>query len=408
MSDPSSFQQHQFGGLPQRTQWMILGAAAAAALLLFFGVPLLAQLFAPKPPPPAPAPPAGTFVATQEQWRTLGFTAVALTPFRAQSETDGKIATDDDHTTQVFSPFSGHVTRVFVKAGDQVRAGQPLFAVQAVEFAQGEADLTTAVGQLKLTEAAEARQRELVKSNGAAMKDWQQSQADLATAQANLAVARSKLRILGQSEPQIAAMEHAGAKGTGGEAVVTAPIAGVVTQRTVGVGQNVASVSNGGSSPAMAVSDLGAVWLVGNLREADAPAAHVGEPVEVRVPDLPGRLFEAKVDFVAPTVDPVTRRVAVRATLLNPGGLLKPEMFASFTLVTGLGEYAVGVPEEAVIYEGDTARVWVAKPGRLLELRQIKTGATLNGLVEVMSGLRPGETVVTSGSLFIDRASQGD
>jgi len=61
-----------------------------------------------------------------------------------------------------------------------------------------------------------------------------------------------------------------------------------------------------------------------------------------------------------------------------------------------------------VIYEGDTARVWIAHPGHALELRQIKTGATVNGLVEVLSGLSPGERVVTSGALFIDRASQGD
>jgi cobalt-zinc-cadmium efflux system membrane fusion protein len=388
---------------------MILGVAALAALLLFFGVPFVGRLLAPKPPPPPAAPPAGTFQATDEQWRTLRFATVQTTGFRPAAETEGKIATNDNHTTQVFSPFSGRVTRVLVKAGDAVRAGQPLFIVQATEFAQGQADLATAIGQLKLTEAAEARQRELVKSNGAAVKDWQQSQADLATAKANLDVARGKLRILGQSDAQIGAMERgAGPKAGAGEAVVAAPISGVVVQRAVGEGQNVASISNGGSTAALVVSDLSNVWLVGNLREADAPMARVGQPVEVRVADLPGRVFNATVDFVSPTVDPVTRRVVVRATLPNPGGVLKPEMFASFTLVTGAPVSAVGVPEDAVIYEGDTARVWVARPGHLLELRQIKAGRTVDGTVEVLSGLRPGETVVTSGSLFIDRASQGD
>jgi len=82
-------------------------------------------------------------------------------------------------------------------------------------------------------------------------------------------------------------------------------------------------------------------------------------------------------------------------------------MFASFTLVTSDATSAIGVPEAAVIYEGDTARVWVAHDGRALELRQIKAGRTENGLVEVLSGLQAGERVVTSGSLFIDRAAQG-
>src|ERR1700678_4683094 len=163
------------GRLPRRTQWLIVGAARLAALLLFFGLPALGRLFAPPPPPPPAAPPAGTFQATAEQWRTLRFVTVAPGDFRDATQTDGKIATNDDHTTQVFSPFSGHVTRVMAKAGDVVRARQPLFAVQASEVAQGQTDLATALGQLKLTEAAEARQQELVKSNGAAVKDWQQS-----------------------------------------------------------------------------------------------------------------------------------------------------------------------------------------------------------------------------------------
>jgi cobalt-zinc-cadmium efflux system membrane fusion protein len=396
-------------GLPRRTQLAILAVAALAALFLLYGVPALGRLFAPKPPPPPAAAPPGTFVATDEQWATLRFITISTTGFRSQAETDGKIATNDDHTTQVFSPYSGRVIRVLAKAGDQVRAGQPLFVVQAAEFAQGQADLATALAQVKLTEAAEARQRELFKSNGAALKDWQQSQADFATAKANLEAVRNRLRILGESDAQIAALERSlDGKATAAEAVVTSPIAGVVTQRAVGVGQNVGSVTNGGTNPAFVVSDLSSVWLVGNLREADAPAARVGQTVEVRTQALPGQVFTAKVDYVSPTVDPLTHRVAVRATIPNPGGLLKPEMFASFTLVTDGVTNSIGVPEDAVIFEGDTARVWVAHPGHALELRQIKAGRVVDGVVEVVSGLQPGERVVTSGSLFIDRAAQGD
>jgi cobalt-zinc-cadmium efflux system membrane fusion protein len=98
----------------------------------------------------------------------------------------------------------------------------------------------------------------------------------------------------------------------------------------------------------------------------------------------------------------------VRAEISNPGGMLLPQMFASFSLITGAATSAVGVPEQAVIYEGDTARVWVAHAGHRLELRQIKTGQISGGMVEILSGLAPGEQVVTSGSLFIDRASKGD
>lgn len=396
-------------GLPRRTQFQILALAAFAALFLLFGLPRLIQLFAPKPPAPPAAQAAGQFLATDQQWATLKFAIAQSRNFRAETQTDGRIATDDDRTTQVFSPYSGRVTRMFAKVGDTVSAGQPLFAVQASEFVQGQSDLATALAQVRLTQAAETRQLELYTINGAALKDWQQSQADLAAANAGLAAARNRLAILGIGPQEISALERRPADvGLIGDAIVRAPISGVVTQRAIGQGQAIASVTNGGANPAFVVSDLSRVWLVGAMREVDAPNARLGQALEVRVLALPDRVFAAKVNFVSPTVDPVSRRVAVRAEIANPGGALKPEMFANFTLATDGGATAVGVPEDAVIYEGDTARVWIAGPGHALELRQIRTGQTVNGVVEALSGLRPGERVVTSGALFIDRAAQGD
>jgi membrane fusion protein, heavy metal efflux system len=395
--------------MPVRRQVIILASASAAVMALLFGLPALGSLFAAKPAPPPPAPPAGAFHVTQDQWQALTITPVQATGFHAAVETEGKIATDDDKTTQVYSPYSGRVTRVFAKIGDVVHAGQPLFAIDAAEFVQAQSDLATAHAQLALTRAAEARQHALYEINGAALKDWQQSQTDLASAEAGLAAVRNRLRILGKSDADIGAMESRPlGRGLSPEAIVSSPISGVVIQRAIGVGQNLGSVTNGGSNAAFQVSDLSTVWLVGNVREVDSPLAKVGQPIQVRVTALPGRVFTAKVDYVAPTVDPVSRRVTVRAAITNPDGALKPEMFASFSLTTGGESTAVGVPADAVIYEGDTARVWVAKSGGLLELRQIRTGETQNGLVEVTSGLSASDRVVTGGALFIDRAAKGD
>ena len=390
-------------------QWAILAVVAAVVVGSFILIPALNRLLEPKPPPPAQAPPPGTFQATPEQWATLSFATAQTMDFMPSDSTEGKIATDDTRTTAVFSPYTGRITRVMAKVGDHVRAGQPLFAVNAAEFVQGQSDLLTAGAQVRLAKATLDRQEALLKENGAAVKDVQQAQSDYATALANLEAARNRLRVLGMSAAQIAAIAAAvGRRGIVPDTVVVSPITGVVTQRSIGPGQNLASLANnGGGTPAFTVSDLSRVWLVGDLREADAPLARVGEAAEVRVGALPGRVFRARVDFVSPVVDPTTRRVTVRASIPNPGGELLPEMYATFDLITGPVEHAVGVPTEAVIYEGDTARVWVARPNRILGLRMIRTGRTHDGMVEVLSGLRAGETVVTSGSLFIDRASKG-
>jgi membrane fusion protein, heavy metal efflux system len=122
---------------------------------------------------------------------------------------------------------------------------------------------------------------------------------------------------------------------------------------------------------------------------------------------LPSHPFKAHVDYVAAAIDSNTRRLLVRATVDNKEGLLKPEMFANVTIYSGGDHKAVGVPKEALIYEGDRVHIWVAHDDKSIELRQIRTGLTNGNLVEVDGNLKPGEQIVTRGSLFIDRAASG-
>jgi cobalt-zinc-cadmium efflux system membrane fusion protein len=213
--------------------------------------------------------------------------------------------------------------------------------------------------------------------------------------------ARNRLRIFGLNDDQITHLEES--KSANPVTQVTAPIDGVVTDRQVGPGQYIQA---GSSTPVYTLGDLSTVWLVADVREVDAPLVEVGQEVEVRVLALPGKIFKAKLTSVGSQVDPVTRRVSVRATLDNRDGKLKPQMFANFSIITSNESEALAVPEEAVVREGDSARVWIVQDKDVLALRNIRTGRTNNGMVEVLDGLKAGDKVVTRGSLFIDRASQ--
>ncbi len=119
----------------------------------------------------------------------------------------------------------------------------------------------------------------------------------------------------------------------------------------------------------------------------------------------PERTFKARVTYVAAIVDPVTHRIAVRAEIDNHDGALKPEMFANFRILTSEATDSPAVPEGAVVYEGDAAHVWVVQADGLIAYRAIRTGRTNGGLVEVLDGLKPGETIVTRGGLFIDQVA---
>jgi cobalt-zinc-cadmium efflux system membrane fusion protein len=149
------------------------------------------------------------------------------------------------------------------------------------------------------------------------------------------------------------------------------------------------------------------VWLVAYIRESEAPKVKVGQVVHFTVLAYPNRVFDANIDYVATSFDPGTRRLLVRATIKNSDMLLRPEMFASVTVLTGDDESSPAVPREAIIYEGSSPRVWVVHDDQAVEPRIIMTGLSRGPMVQVLSGLRLGDKVVTKGSLFIDRAAAG-
>jgi membrane fusion protein, heavy metal efflux system len=378
---------------------LLLALGAAGVLFVGWGA---SRLHAAQPAPESgSASGSDNLRLSEAQLSSLTVNPVATLNFHSEQVADGRIALNSDTATQVFSPYSGRVTRVIAGIGEHVRRGQPLFNIEASEFAQTQSDLLNAISQLKLARIGEERRHAAYDSKGGSLQDWQQAQADLVAAQTTLDSVRNRLRIFGLNDEQVANLEHV--KAASPVTSVVAPIDGFVTDRQVGPGQYLQA---GSATPVYTIGDLATVWLVADVREIDAPTIEVGQEVEVRVLALPGKIFKAKLTSVASTVDPVTHRVPVRATIENADGKLKPEMFASFSIITSGESEALAVPEEAVVREGEAARVWVVQQNNSLGLREIRTGRINNGMVEVLEGLKPGERIVTRGSLFIDRAAQ--
>jgi len=411
---------HRRGSLPTAVQILIVALLFGAGALLVFGSALLGHRSASVAAEATPAPlPSGFFQPTAQQWQSLTTAPVTSIPFADVSETEGSIVAADDATTQVFSPFTGRVANVFVTVGDIVSPGTPLFSGVGDEYAQAENDLATALATLQsartqyhVTQVNRDRLLKLLAVDGAARKDVEQSAADLATAKtavenAEIAakLARAHADVLGAAANQSPQPGPSGAFAT--QVVVRAPIGGMIMQRAVGPGQFVQSAASGASNALLTISDLSHVFFAAAVTEDQIARVRVGDAVSVRMDAFPGRTLDARVNFIAPTVDPNTHRIAVRARVDNPDIALKPGMFGSFRIYTGEPEDHLGVPEQAVIFEGDTARVWITGPHHSIALRYIKPGKTVDGTVEVLSGLRAGDRVITGGSVFIDREAQG-
>jgi membrane fusion protein, heavy metal efflux system len=356
------------------------------------------------------------YVPTETEWASLTVEPVTEREFRAEHVTEGKIAVNEESSTPIFSPFAGRVIKLLVKPSDIVDRGQMLFVVEATDTVQGLNDfvaalsaLNSARSKLNLATIIEKRANDLYAGKAVPLKDWQQSQSDLVQAQNDMRSAetaleavRNRLRILGRSEDQIATFEQT--RQISADTPIYSPIAGTVVQRKIGPGQ---FISSGATDPVFVIGNLQTVWLTAFVRETEASGVAVGQELTFTLLAMPGSEFKARIDYVSAAIDPTTRRLLVRATIDNKDGLFKPEMFANVTIYSGGDRPGVGVPKQALIYEGEHVRLWVVHDDKSIELRNIETGLTNGDLVEVKTNLKAGEKIVTKGSLFIDRAATG-
>ncbi|MCE7795403.1 efflux RND transporter periplasmic adaptor subunit [Sphingobium sufflavum] len=392
--------------LPRKQQIRLLAIAAGIAVLLYALIALVSWLMQPVPPVEEKTP-AGAFRPTTEQRRQLGTQVIGtgLDPNAVQAT--GLIAVNGDHSTPVLLPVSGQIGEVYVQAGQHVAQGQPLFSIRSTDFVEARnamlaaaAQRATAAAQLQTAQQNATRQQAIFQTAGGAEKDYRQAQADLIAAQSGMraadaaaAASRDRLAILGNP-----------AGGASMTSVYRSPVSGTIASRDVAPGQYVTA---GGSAPLMTISDLSRVWLVAQVAENDAPNVRVGDTVQVTTPAWPGRVFSATIDNVAPELDAVTHRLPVRATVANPDLALKPQMFASFSIRRRTAGSALLVPSTAVIHEGDSARVWVVGRKGLLWTRLVTVGDSANGYDTIVSGLKPGERIVTTGAIFVNEAGLG-
>ena len=357
----------------------------------------------------------GTLKATASQMKSLKTVCATMQTIPNSEEATGKVAFNEDTITPVYSPYTGRVVELRAKPGDFIAKGAPLLIIDSPEvvdaendFLSGQAALAKAQAVLKQAERTRDRVQTLLKGEAAAPKDLEQALTDLESAKSDVRSAdaqidSSRQRLInfgkGESEIEQLALTRHPDRTTR----VMAPIGGQIVARKVGPGQYIRPDN---PDPLFTISDTSTMWLLAEVYESQIPLVRFGEHVEVRVLALPGQTFPAQVIYIAPSVDPTTRRVAVRCMLRNSNKQLKPEMFASFRFEKPPRQ-ALLVPQNAVVREGNIAVVWVVENGNHLSRRLVDVGDEANGKIEIKSGLRAGELVVADGALFLNSFMKG-
>lgn len=293
--------------------------------------------------------------------------------------TTGKIALNEAGRSYITSRVMGRIDQLYVNAeGETIAPGQAIAAVYSPDYIAAQEEYILAIDTVnKLKNAS----RDLVQVNNRLLE-----------------AARRKLELLGIASDDIEHLAHTRQPNT--LMTVRAQFGGTVLEKQILPGGYIMA-----GEKLFTLSDLSTVWLYADLYEKDIATVQVGQQVSVTTPAYPGQTFSGYVSFINAVLDDATRTVKVRIELANPEGKLKPNMFANATIQVPLDETLV-IPASSLLDTGKRKIVFVAEDENTFAKRDIVTGQEAQGYIQVLSGLKPGDTVVTAATFLIDSQTQ--
>lgn len=335
------------------------------------------------------------FTIPEDQMTHVEVVTVQPTTLTRTLRLTGTVAYNAFNTTPVISQVGGPVTRILVVPGQHVRKGEPMLEVSSPDYSQLLDAYLKAADASRLSEKNYARAQDLYQHHAIAQRDLEQVESDRNQARADLNAAEEGMKILGIKNPgQLANAASA-------QIPVLAPISGEVVERLVSPGQ----VVQAGQTQAFTISDLSTVWVLANVYQADLAYVHSGEDVSVQTDAYP-QAFHGRISYISPALDPNTRTLQARVVVDNPGEKLKRDMYCTVTVTAGKVANAIAVPNASVLHdENNQPFVYVAVGANQFGRREVETGASENGLTQILKGIQPGDKVVGDGSLFLQFAN---
>ena len=292
-------------------------------------------------------------------------------PVRREFRTVGIVAYNEQGLRDITTKYEGWLEKLYVDATwTAVKAGEPLFEIYSPDLYNAQLNYVIAS-----------------RSEGAAGGPLTRA-------------ALARLQLFDLPADFIAEVARTGeARRT---YTFRAPADGVVIEKMAVAGQMMKA-----GEKIYRLADLGTIWVLAQIYEMDLPFVRDGQPVVVRTSYGLPRTYEAKIQLLLPQVEDLTRTATARIVLANPDLALRPGMFTEVRFAAQLADDAVLVPDMAVLRSGERDTVFVALAGGSFEPREVKLGARSEGnFYQVLSGLRAGERVVTSGQFMLDSESQ--
>ena len=309
---------------------------------------------------------------------------VTATEYQAPSQlfVTGTVIPDISRNVPVISLASGRIVDIRARLGDTVKKGQLLLRVRSDDISGGFDAYHKAISDELLARKQLDRAKQLYEHGAIALGDLEVAQDTEDDAKTTLDTATEHLHLLG-SDPD----------NPKGIVDITAPVSGVITDQEV---TNSAFVQAYSTPNPFTISDLTSVWIVCDVYETDMANVHLGEPTEIKLNAYPDKVLKGTISNIGSILDPNIRTAKVRIEVANPGGMMRPGMFATATLYGKEKRTFTAVPASAIVHLHD--RDWVYTPVQEKFKRvQVVSGEQLpNNMQEILSGLQPGQQIVTN------------
>jgi len=311
-----------------------------------------------------------------------------MQPVSAKLALPAVVESNPARTALVLPALGGRVLELKVALGERVIRGQALARIDSPDLAQAYDDNDKAADAFKLTEKILARQQEQSKIGTASDQDLDQAKSNAAQAEAEYVRTQAHLKTLGVS---------AGTKPSSRLLTVTAPVSGSITALSVTPG----TIINDPTQSIMTIADLSTIWVTAMVPEKDIAAISKNQDAEVKLVAYPDRVLHGKVLFVSDLIEPDSRRDKLRIAFANADYALKPNMFATVTLL-GAQRSRIVLPSSALLMNNDRTSVFVAIAPWTFERRTVDPELEEGTSVTIRSGVNAGDQVVVKGAILLN------
>ena len=311
-------------------------------------------------------------------------------PLRTQLQAVGKVYAHPKRKAIVSYAFPARISDIHVRIGDWVKTHQELITLQSEEVGNAKSDFYKAKADYELAKTNCERAKRLYDRGVGSQKDFLVCEAEFKVAEANLNASHKKLHVLGFSEEQVQAIAET--HQINPIIALFAPLNGKIIENNAVLGAMVDQ-----ETEILTILDPQILVVDAEIYEKDIAKIRIGQQVEVAVPAYPGEKFEGKVSYISDVLNEETRTIKVRAEADNSSYKLKPGMFADVTIYLNHQIQALVLPREAILDEFDEHIVFLQRDGKYFPT-VVVLGSSEGNFVEILKGIRDGDTVVTKGN----------